>query len=100
MFCGEQFPKHYADAWRVAAPNSTIENLYGPTKATIYTSRYLYSKSKEKELFCKNIIPIGRMVSSDEYQGTLLWMLSDASSYLNGAIIPVEKKGVYMVTLQ
>jgi hypothetical protein len=26
----------------------------------------------------------------DEYQGTLLWMLSNASSYLNGAIIPVE----------
>ena len=60
MFCGEQFPKHYADAWRIAAPNSTIENLYGPTEATIYTSRYLYSNSKEKELFCNNIIPIGQ----------------------------------------
>ena len=35
-------------------------------------------------------IPMGRMANSDEYQGTLLWMLSDASSYLNGAIIPVE----------
>jgi NAD(P)-dependent dehydrogenase (short-subunit alcohol dehydrogenase family) len=35
-------------------------------------------------------IPMGRMASSDEYQGTLLWMLSDASSYLNGAIVPVE----------
>ena len=64
MFCGEQFPKHYADAWRVAAPNSTIENLYGPTEATIYTSRYLYSKSEEKELFCNNIIPIGEAFPS------------------------------------
>ncbi len=35
-------------------------------------------------------IPIGRMANSDEYQGTLLWMLSDASSYLNGATIPVD----------
>ncbi len=35
-------------------------------------------------------IPMGRMANADEYQGTLLWMLSDASSYLNGAIIPVE----------
>jgi NAD(P)-dependent dehydrogenase (short-subunit alcohol dehydrogenase family) len=35
-------------------------------------------------------IPMGRMASPDEYQGTLLWMLSDASSYLNGAIVPVE----------
>ena len=35
-------------------------------------------------------IPMGRMANSDEYQGTLLWMLSDSSSYLTGAIIPVE----------
>ena len=35
-------------------------------------------------------IPMGRMANTDEYQGTLLWMLSDASSYLNGAIVPIE----------
>ena len=35
-------------------------------------------------------IPMGRLAKPDEYQGTLIWMLSDASSYLNGAIIPVD----------
>lgn len=35
-------------------------------------------------------IPMGRLAKKDEYQGTLLWMLSDASSYLNGAIIPID----------
>lgn len=35
-------------------------------------------------------IPLGRMATSNEYQGTLVWMLSEASSYLNGAIIPVD----------
>ena len=35
-------------------------------------------------------IPMKRVAQADEYQGTLLWMLSDASSYLNGAIVPVE----------
>jgi NAD(P)-dependent dehydrogenase (short-subunit alcohol dehydrogenase family) len=35
-------------------------------------------------------IPIGRMANVDEYQGTLLWMLSDASNYLNGAIVPID----------
>ncbi len=35
-------------------------------------------------------IPLGRMADNFEYQGTLIWMLSNASSYLNGAIIPVD----------
>lgn len=47
----------------------------------------------QPEKFLKDVvsrIPIGRMAKANEYQGTLIWMLSDASSYLNGAIIPVE----------
>ncbi len=35
-------------------------------------------------------IPMGRMAQPNEYQTTLLWMLSDASGYLNGAVIPVD----------
>jgi NAD(P)-dependent dehydrogenase (short-subunit alcohol dehydrogenase family) len=35
-------------------------------------------------------IPMNRLAQSNEYQGTLIWMLSDASSYLNGAIISVD----------
>ena len=35
-------------------------------------------------------IPMNRLAQADEYQGTLLWMLSDASSYLNGAIVPID----------
>ena len=35
-------------------------------------------------------IPLGRLAKSDEYQGALLFMLSDASAYLNGAIIPID----------
>ena len=47
----------------------------------------------QEATFVKNIssrIPLGRMAKSNEYQGTLVWMLSDSSSYLNGAIIPVD----------
>lgn len=47
----------------------------------------------QPEEFSKEVnarIPMGRMANADEYQGTLLWMLSDASSYLNGAAVPVE----------
>ncbi len=35
-------------------------------------------------------IPLGRMAYKDEYQSTLIWMLCDKSSYLNGAIVPVD----------
>ncbi len=59
MFCGEQFPKQIADAWKIAAPNSTIENLYGPTETTIYISRYNYDINNCLHEFKNSIVPIG-----------------------------------------
>lgn len=50
-------------------------------------------ENNQSEDFLKNIsmrIPLGRMATEKEYQGVLIWMLSDASSYLNGAIVPVD----------
>jgi NAD(P)-dependent dehydrogenase (short-subunit alcohol dehydrogenase family) len=47
----------------------------------------------QPDMFLKDVssrIPMNRLAQRDEYQGTLIWMLSDASSYLNGAIVPVE----------
>ena len=35
-------------------------------------------------------VPMKRLANSDEYKGTLVWMLSSGSSYLNGAIVPVD----------
>ena len=35
-------------------------------------------------------IPMGRMANADEYQGVIIFMLSQASAYLNGAVIPVD----------
>ena len=47
----------------------------------------------QSEYFLQKVssrIPMNRLASPNEYQGTLIWMLSDASSYLNGAIIAVD----------
>lgn len=38
-FCGEPLPLSAAKAWAEAAPNSAVENIYGPTEATVACSR-------------------------------------------------------------
>ena len=35
-------------------------------------------------------IPMGRMAGSDEYQGSLVFLLSDASSYITGVVIAAD----------
>ena len=35
LFCGEPLPGRTAELWQVAAPNSMVENLYGPTELTV-----------------------------------------------------------------
>ena len=50
-------------------------------------------QNHQPESFVKNVsfrIPMGRMAKANEYQGALIWALSDASSYLNGAVIPID----------
>ena len=41
-------------------------------------------------MFLTSRIPMGRLAHANEYQGVLIFLLSDASKYLNGAIIPME----------
>ena len=35
IFAGEGLPVATAQAWRIAAPNSVVENFYGPTEVTV-----------------------------------------------------------------
>ena len=41
-----------------------------------------------KELHAR--IPMGRMARVNEYQGVVVFLLSEASAYMNGAVIPME----------
>ena len=37
-----------------------------------------------------NLVPMGRMANVDEYQCTVLYMISDASSYMTGSTVIVD----------
>jgi NAD(P)-dependent dehydrogenase (short-subunit alcohol dehydrogenase family) len=41
-----------------------------------------------KEVYAR--VPMERLANVDEYQGVLLFLLSEASAYLNGAILPMD----------
>lgn len=50
-------------------------------------------ENSQSEVFINEVnkrIPMGRLANADEYQSTLVWMLSDFSEYLNGSIVSVD----------
>lgn len=42
MFCGEPLLAEVASAWAAAAPASVVDNVYGPTEATLSVTAYRY----------------------------------------------------------
>jgi amino acid adenylation domain-containing protein len=59
LFCGEPLPVSLAQAWMAAAPNSTLENLYGPTELTIACTSYRWHAERSPGEAELGIVPIG-----------------------------------------
>jgi len=59
LFCGEALPTRLARAWAEAAPNSMIENLYGPTETTIAITAYRLPADPTAWAGLPEIVPIG-----------------------------------------
>ena len=58
LFCGEPLPLATAEAWRRAAPNSVIDNIYGPTEATIACLRQTWTEN-HRQTASRAIVAIG-----------------------------------------
>lgn len=60
LFCGEPLPEASAIAWQDAAPNSIVENLYGPTELTIACFVYRWDSRRSPAECVNAVVPIGR----------------------------------------
>jgi hypothetical protein len=96
IFCGEALPSLVAREWALAAPNSVVENWYGPTEATIACSRYRVTDAPLRD----DTVPIGvafpgmeLIIRDDEL---LLAGKQLASGYLNDP----EKSAASFITLE
>jgi non-ribosomal peptide synthetase component F len=59
LFCGEALPAELARSWSRAAPNSRIENLYGPTELTIACTAYAWDPERSPAECEQGLVPIG-----------------------------------------
>lgn len=59
LFCGEALPVEIVREWRLAAPNSIIENIYGPTELTIACTAYRWNDTASPDECEQGVVPIG-----------------------------------------
>src|SRR5436190_10445570 len=59
LFCGEPLPVEIVRQWALAAPNSVIENLYGPTELTIACTAYQWNATNSPTECEHGVVPIG-----------------------------------------
>lgn len=64
FFCGEALPWSIANAWKVAAPNSRVINLYGPTETTIAITSYEVDRTSSTTN--DGVVPIGEPFPGQE----------------------------------
>ncbi|MEU0674239.1 amino acid adenylation domain-containing protein [Streptomyces sp. NPDC006172] len=60
LFCGEALPRETAEAWQAAAPQSVVENLYGPTELTIACTVHRWDPVTSPAACVHGNVPIGR----------------------------------------
>jgi amino acid adenylation domain-containing protein len=62
LFCGEALTAELANGWAAAAPNSIVENLYGPTEVTIACTAQRWQPGIEPG--ANGFVPIGETIGA------------------------------------
>lgn len=73
FFCGEALSCEAAKRWKLAAPNSLIDNHYGPTEATVACAYYRFNLGNDEQ----QNVPIGRA-----YPGMMVELLTEDSAFI------------------
>ncbi len=88
LFCGEPLPAEVAEAWVEAAPQSVLENLYGPTELTIACTLYRWDREKSPRECEFGLVPIG-----EPYPGMEAIVVDEAMSE-----VPPGEEGELLMT--
>ena len=59
VFCGEPLPVALAQQWQAASPDGIVENIYGPTEATVAITHFRWETGASEARSTKGIVPIG-----------------------------------------
>ncbi len=59
LFCGEPLPMALVSSWSEAAPNTRLENHYGPTELTVACACYRWDPERSPRESELGIVPIG-----------------------------------------
>ncbi|MCZ8520301.1 MULTISPECIES: non-ribosomal peptide synthase/polyketide synthase [Paenibacillus] len=68
--CGETLPAKLVEAYYQVSPNAVLENIYGPTEAAVYATRYTTTRATASLTH----VPIGK-----PYANVQVWMMDGAS---------------------
>ena len=68
LFAGEALPVEVAESWLAAAPNSTVENLYGPTEVTVDCLIYRWDPERSPAECELGVVPIGHPLPDMDYR--------------------------------
>jgi D-alanine--poly(phosphoribitol) ligase subunit 1 len=64
LFCGEALYNDITNEWSHCVPNALVQNVYGPTEATIFCLTYDWAKEMASEKSFNGIVCIGKPMNN------------------------------------